>query len=111
MKNKTIYIAGKVTDVPVDIRAAKFQRAEHMLQARGFITVNPIKLVENPHTPWQEAMDICIASLKECDAIYLLPCYEDSKGAMMELDIALNAGHKIYYELENVEDERATHDI
>lgn len=100
---KTIYIAGKVTDVPVDIRTAKFQCAEHMLQARGFITVNPLKLVENPHTPWQEAMDICIATLKECDAIYLLPCYIDSKGALMELDIAIAEGLDITYELENVE--------
>lgn len=111
MTKRTIYIAGKVTGVPVQERTEKFQRMEHILQQRGFITVNPIKLVKDPNTEWQEAMDICIAALKECDCIYMMPCFVDSPGALLELDIALKAGHDIYYELENVEDEPAVDNV
>lgn len=102
---KTIYIAGKVTGVPVDERTAKFQAAETMLQKRGFKTVNPIKLVEDPNTDWQTAMDICFLGLAKCDAIYMLPCSVDSEGAKLELDYALAKGIDVYYELENVEDD------
>lgn len=101
---KTIYIAGKVTGVPVNERTAKFQAAETMLQKRGFKTVNPIKLVKDPNTPWQEAMDICFLGLANCDAIYMLPCAVDSPGAKLELEFALLKNMDVYYELENVAD-------
>jgi hypothetical protein len=101
---KTIYIAGKVTGVPVAIRTAKFEAAETMLQNRGFKTLNPIKLVKDPNTPWQEAMDICIQAVKACDSIYMLPCSTDSPGAKLELQIAMEMNKDIYYELENLED-------
>ena len=100
---KTIYIAGKVTGVPVEQRTAKFQAAETMLQKRGFETVNPIKLVEDPNTDWQTAMDICFIALAKCNSIYMLPCSVDSPGAKLELEFALLKNMDVYYELENVE--------
>lgn len=99
-----IYIAGKVTGVPIAERTAKFQAAETMLQQKGFETLNPIKLVEDPNTDWQTAMDICFIGLAKCNAIYMLPCSVDSEGAKLELEYALAKGIDIYYELENVEE-------
>lgn len=100
---KTIYIAGKVTGVPVAERINKFQSAETMLQKRGWKTINPIKLVTDPSTDWQLAMDICFKALKNCDCIYMLPCSVDSKGAQLELQYAIENNLDIFYELENVD--------
>ncbi|WP_264522166.1 DUF4406 domain-containing protein [Flavobacterium sp. N1994] len=100
----TIYIAGKVTDVPVAQRTKKFLEAQNMLEKRGFKVINPIKLIADPHTNWHEAMDVCLVALKQCDAIYMLPCSVDSTGAQLELQHALDLNMDIYYELENVED-------
>ena len=108
---KTIYIAGKVTGVPVDERTEKFQAAETMLQKRGWKTINPIKLVTDPSTSWHEAMDICFLALAKADAIYMLPCSVDSKGAQLELEFALQKNKDVYYELENVEDDGTTDNL
>lgn len=101
---KTIYIAGKVTGVSVAERTAKFKAAETMLQKRGWLTINPLKLVKNPNQDWQTAMDICLANLRTADAIYMLPCSVYSAGAQLELQTAIELNKDIYYELENVED-------
>lgn len=103
MKKGTIYIAGKVTGVPVAERKEKFAAAEKMLQEQGWRTVNPLKLVKNPNEEWQAAMDICLANLKLVDAIYMLPCSVHSAGAQLELQLAMDMNKDIYYELENLD--------
>lgn len=100
-KNK-IYIAGKVTGEPVEECAAKFAAAKQMLEDRGFEVVNPMEVVTDRNTPWLNAMRMCFRELRHCNAIYLLPCAVDSKGAQMEWDYAMRRGFDIYYELENV---------
>ncbi len=93
---KTIYIAGKVTGVPQVDREDKFQRAEDILTAYGWETVNPTKLVTNPYEDWATAMEICLSSLKKCSAIYMLPCSVDSPGAQLELQKAIEWNLDIY---------------
>lgn len=107
----TIYIAGKVTGVPVAERTAKFKAAEMMLKKRGFKTVNPIELVSDPNTEWQKAMDICFEGLAKCNAIYMLPCSVDSPGAKLELEFAILRNYDVYYELENVEENEPTDNV
>jgi len=47
-------------------------------------------------------MNKCLEALEFCDAIYMLPCYIDSKGAMIEHKKAAKLGLHIYYELETI---------
>lgn len=100
--NKTIYIAGKVTGLPAEPTAQKFKTAQLELEAKGFDVINPIELVNNPDENWYSAMRICVEALLSCDAIYLLPCYTDSKGALIEHKTAVKMGIDIYYELETI---------
>ncbi len=93
---RTIYIAGKVTGLPVKEVKAKFQKAEDILKSRGWKTINPTKLVKNNKEDWQVAMEICLNSLKQCEAIFMLPCSVDSPGAQLELQTAIELNLDIY---------------
>lgn len=100
--NQTIYIAGKVTGELPEPTAEKFKNMQIELEAKGFDVVNPIELVNNPDENWYTAMGICLQSLESCDAIFMLPCYTDSKGAKIELKTAKSMGIQIYYNLEEI---------
>ena len=99
---RKIYIAGKVTGLdPVEC-AAKFEAAEILVRAEGYKVVNPMKLGINPKASWAAAMKICLLELKLCDAIFMLPCSIDSKGAQRELETAFDFNLDIYTEINDL---------
>jgi hypothetical protein len=100
---KKIYIAGKVTGLPPQEVKEKFATAQGVIEKLGFEAVNPIEVVNNPNENWHTAMEKCLAALKQCDAIYMLPCYKDSPGADIEHKKAYALGLDVYYSLETIE--------
>jgi len=92
-----IYIAGKVTGEPIAECTMKFGTAQKEIEALGHEAINPLELVNNWKAQWQDAMKICIKALLDADAILLLPDYRDSKGALLEFDIARRLDIKRYY--------------
>ncbi len=97
---KTIYIAGKVTGEPIAECTLKFGTAQKQIEAHGYAAVNPLSVVNDWHTTWEQAMRKCIKALADCDAILLLPDYHLSKGAMMEQVIASDFKMPIFYSLQ-----------
>lgn len=89
---KKIYIAGKVTGLPYGQAYNKFSKIEQELREKGFETVNPMKIVPKDIDSWENAMKICIKSLIDCDGIYLLPNWQQSRGASLEARLALDLG-------------------
>jgi hypothetical protein len=85
---KKIYIAGKVTGLPKDEVVEKFAAMQKKIEGLGFEAVNPIEIVKDFNTPWNQAMRLCIAALTLCDAIVLLPDWMSSNGAKIEWDIS-----------------------
>lgn len=85
---KKIYIAGKVTGLPIEEVSDKFKAAQVELENQGFTAVNPLVVVNDPQANWNQAMKKCIGELVHCDAVYLLPCHINSPGAQFELQIA-----------------------
>lgn len=91
-----IYIAGKVTGLPHEEVAAKFAAAQQHLESLGYEVVNPIQVVNDPNCPWDLAMRKCLAAMLDCHAVHVLPCWKDSKGAKMEVEIAFRLQMPVY---------------
>jgi hypothetical protein len=87
MKTK-IYIAGKVSGLPIGDVTIKFGTVQKELEAQGFEAINPLAVVNDWHLPWEEAMKKCLKALIDADGVLLLPCYLDSPGAQIELKLA-----------------------
>lgn len=85
-----VYIAGKVSGLQYNEVFNKFLSWQQCLEAMGFEVINPTNIVRMIHTPWDVAMRLCVAELAKCDAVYFLPCWQDSPGAIIEHSIAVN---------------------
>ena len=94
---KTIYIAGKITGLPIEEARANFEKAEKKLTKQGFKVVNPMKLPHNHDKKWESYMKECITELLKCDSIYLLKNWAMSRGAIMEFEIAMKLDIEINY--------------
>lgn len=80
-----IYIAGKITGLPLQEADDKFQKAENDLHFLGLKVINPLKL-GIPHSwSWSQQIDECKRVINErAKAIYLLRDWKESKGAREE---------------------------
>ncbi|NJL75311.1 MAG: DUF4406 domain-containing protein [Saprospiraceae bacterium] len=88
MKNRTIYISGRVTGLPYWWAWIRFKIAKLYLFLRGYDVIEPIDIVPYVST-WDEAMEICLDAMDEADTIYLLSNWKKSKGAKQELKKAI----------------------
>ena len=92
-----IYIAGPMTGYPA-LNFPAFFRMEQLLLKAGYAFRNPARInpSKTPHLSeqayWQECMKRDIAQLVQCDTIILLKGYENSKGAMIEYNLAKELG-------------------
>ena len=75
-----VYIAGKITGDP-NYRE-KFQKAQDVLEAKGFTVLNPLVL-PGGMTP-ADYMRICFAMIDSADAVFFLHDWASSKGARLE---------------------------
>lgn len=117
-----VYISGPMTSKK-NLNREAFMKAEKDLVAKGHVVVNPHRITEalgffadeeqkkllersftafyNNETGYsariaKHVMEVDIAAVKSCDAIYLLKGWEYSRGSKMELAEAINDGNLIY---------------
>ena len=93
---KKVYLAGKVTGLNLAELSHKFGAQEVKLMRMGFEVVNPLNIVPTK-TDWHNAMRICIAALVACDEAYFMPCYKESKGALIEHNLCHQLGIPVIY--------------
>lgn len=95
--NEKVYISG-TTDYK-----ERFGEAKKRLEERGFAVKNPVEydpiVVRIYGRPsWEDYMRYDIRLLVNCDSIYMLKGWQNSRGAKLEHHIAQELGMKIYYE-------------
>ena len=96
-----IYISGKITGLTKEEYVSNFLEAEKHLTGQGHEVANPVKFVEGIDlNDYPKLMGKSIEELLNCDAIYMLNNWQDSKGAKTELNTALIYEKAIIYESE-----------
>jgi hypothetical protein len=108
MKNKKIYISGKISGF--DLAYIYFDYAERLLK-QNYIVINPFKIKNETAQflnsqnsklcqtiAWWLYMIKDIYYLLDCDNVYMLSNWKESKGAKIEHAIAKFLKKKIIYE-------------
>lgn len=84
-----LYVAGPMSGLP-DLNYPAFNEAAARLRSVGHVVENP---AENPEqTSWADYMRLSIRQVSEVDGIALLPGWENSRGAKLEVHIAKELG-------------------
>lgn len=102
---KTIYISGKMTGLP-DYNWPKFDEVENDLLNQGHIVVNPANIARGLCVPdhlteeekWQMYIDEDLKHLGRCTTIFMLQGWENSRGANIEYNMALDMGLEVIHE-------------
>lgn len=86
-----LYLCGPMSGLP-DFNYPAFHLAAARLRALGYQVTNPAENGLPKDAPWTQHMRADIKALVECDGLALLPGHEHSKGARVEIELALNLG-------------------
>lgn len=89
-----LYVAGPMTGLP-DYNYPAFKEAAATLRACGFEVACPAENGLPPDAPWEDHMRVDLGHLLTCSAIAVLPGWEHSRGARMEVDLAKSLGMPI----------------
>jgi hypothetical protein len=96
---KKIYLSGKITGLPYEEALKKFNLAENIAKTISLEVVNPMTIEHNHDLSWESYMRQDLKAMLDCDSIYMLSNWKDSKGATIERDLAIKLNLSVYYEL------------
>lgn len=91
---KRVYVCGPMTGLP-EFNFPAFHAAAAALRAQGLEVVNPAEINLGQQGTWEQCMRAAIKGLCDCDGLVLLPGWQGSKGAHIELGIAHRLGMEI----------------
>jgi hypothetical protein len=89
---KRIYLSGPMSGLP-DMNYPAFNAEATRLRAMGFHVENP---AENPEqSSWEDYMKAAIIQMLSCEVVVMLPGWSESRGALIERELALRLGLKV----------------
>lgn len=91
MSRGKVYISGPITGAEFGNRFA-FMAARCGLELCGYEVVDPSDVKLDGDATWADYMRADLKLLLDCDYIYMLDGWEDSKGARLERELAENLG-------------------
>ena len=91
MSRGKVYISGPITGIDFGNRFA-FSCARNALELCGYEVVDPSEVQLDDEATWTDYMRADLKLLLDCDFIYMLDGWEDSKGARIERELAENLG-------------------
>jgi ketopantoate reductase len=91
-----IYISGPMTGLP-DFNRPAFTSATARLRALGLQVVNPVEINAHMKDPtWVACLQNDLRALLDCNVVVLLPDWQQSKGARLELMVARQLGMLVF---------------
>ncbi len=91
-----IYLSGPITNDPG--YKAKFQTVQDDLELKGYVVLNPANEVKvHPDKEWSDYMAEAIALMLKADKVYMLPGWEKSTGASLEMKLARQLGKGVCF--------------
>ena len=101
-KYPRLYISGPMTGKP-GLNFPAFIDAARNLREQGYEVINPVEINSDPNAKWEDCLKKDIEELKKCDVIVLLDGWHQSKGARVELGVALSREMEIRFYKDMVE--------
>jgi len=95
-----IYISGKISGIE-DIAPEIFDKAAKELEIKGLQPINPMAIQHEHDGSWHNYMKRDIQALCDCEAIFMLHNWTESRGAIIEHSLAMLLGMKIHYQTPN----------
>ena len=86
-----IYISGPMTGLP-EFNFPAFNAAAAQLRSLGYEVINPAEFGEGEGKTWADYMRKDIKALMDCTHVAVLPGWENSKGARLEVYLAGQLG-------------------
>lgn len=92
----SLYLCGPITGLP-DYNYPAFHAAAAELRAAGWSVVNPAENPEPcPNPTWDDWMRISLEQVRAASLLALLPGWERSKGARLEVKTARECGIPVF---------------
>lgn len=91
MSRGKVYISGPITGIDFGNRFA-FSCARNALELCGYEVVDPSEVQLDDEASWADYMKADLKLLLDCDFIYMLEGWENSRGARLERELAENLG-------------------
>lgn len=87
-----LYIAGPMTGLP-EFNYPAFNAAAKALAEVGYETLNPVDNVPDVEKPtWLDFMRMSLVQISQADGLAVLPGWQDSRGADIEVTLANDLG-------------------
>lgn len=84
-----LYLSGPMSDMPA-LNHPAFNAMTERLRAAGYHVISPAENGLPPDAPWVAHMRVDIPAMLLCDAVATLPRWNKSKGANLEVGLAIS---------------------
>lgn len=92
-----LYLSGPMTGLPA-FNAPAFRAVAIWYRALGYEVINPAEVQLPEGATWSDFMRADIALMMSCTGIHMLPGWENSRGAVIEHDLAVALGFEVTFE-------------
>ena len=93
-RRERLYLSGPMTGTP-GLNFDAFHAETARLRGLGYEVANPAELNPDQDASWHTCMRADLKALLDCDALVLLPGWEQSAGAHLEMHVAHRVGIQI----------------